>query len=582
MSEIEEAFDEKTRRQDPSTIRQRSRARTSRNRPQHRPVTGSSKSRAFSDQSILLNPEQWESIKEKELFQAGTIIQDNYRLEEKIGEGSMGVVWKAADLIQEAGDSRDVYVAIKFLTKDFKRHPNALIKALVREIARYKRLTHSNIVKAYKLSRVGDIIFIVMEFLDGIPLEEFIKQHPNGIPLSQAEPIIRGMGEALAYAHQQGITHLDFKPANVFYDPNKGVTKVMDFSIAQFIEVSDREKTRFKVSELRTPTKAYASCEMLAELVPTPQDDIYALACVTYELLSGKHPFDKTRADQVRLSKELFPPKPIKGLKNKQYKALLRALAFERENRTPTVEEFFEEFFLSKPIVKKSRLAMAAGGIFILLSLAVFVAFSGINQDSSLIECLLLSDEACIKELEPNNLLIDCHPDNRRDLKVSKDPSYCRDDKPGNYFVPSPKAKPSVSLVEEKVQAANSDDIDARPEEENGEEHLTEQDKAKIAQLLRECQERLNADRLVTARQGKTALVCYREVLEIDSDNAEALEGLKAIEQRYKELAEGALDKNRFDSVKKYLDRLETVNPKSPVLADLRRRLEQAEAVHFN
>jgi serine/threonine protein kinase/NAD(P)-dependent dehydrogenase (short-subunit alcohol dehydrogenase family)/acyl carrier protein len=450
MSEIEEAFDEKTRRQDPSTIRQRSRARTSRNRPQHRPVTGSSKSRAFSDQSILLNPEQWESIKEKELFQAGTIIQDNYRLEEKIGEGSMGVVWKAADLIQEAGDSRDVYVAIKFLTKDFKRHPNALIKALVREIARYKRLTHSNIVKAYKLSRVGDIIFIVMEFLDGIPLEEFIKQHPNGIPLSQAEPIIRGMGEALAYAHQQGITHLDFKPANVFYDPNKGVTKVMDFSIAQFIEVSDREKTRFKVSELRTPTKAYASCEMLAELVPTPQDDIYALACVTYELLSGKHPFDKTRADQVRLSKELFPPKPIKGLKNKQYKALLRALAFERENRTPTVEEFFEEFFLSKPIVKKSRLAMAAGGIFILLSLAVFVAFSGINQDSSLIECLLLSDEACIKELEPNNLLIDCHPDNRRDLKVSKDPSYCRDDKPGNYFVPSPKEdKDSTSKSEE-------------------------------------------------------------------------------------------------------------------------------------
>jgi serine/threonine protein kinase len=542
MSEIEEAFDEKTRRQDPSTVRQRSRARTFRNRPRPRPVTGSSKSRAFSDQSILASPEQWESIKEKEFFQAGTIIRDNYRLEEKIAEGGMGVVWKAVDLIQVAGDSRDVYVAIKFLTKDFKQHPNVL-KALVREFARYKRLIHSNIVKAYELSRVGDIIFIVMEFLEGIPLEEFIKQHPNGVPLSQAEPIIRGMGEALAYAHQQDIAHLDFKPDNVFYDPNKGVTKVIDFGIAQFIEVSEREKTRFKVSELRALTEAYASCEMLADLEPKPHDDIYALACVTYELLSGKHPFNKTRADQARLSKELFPPKPLKGLKNKQYKALLRALAFERKNRTPTVKEFLAEFLLSKPIVNKFRLAMA--GIFVLLSLAVFfVAFSVINQDSSLTEHI------------------------------------------------------SPSLDKEKHQTVNSDNIDAPPvvndqsaetkaplaeepqiKEVNGEEHLTEQDKAKIAQLLRECEKHFNANRLVTARQGRTALVCYRDVLEIDSDNAEALAGLKAIEQRYEEWAERALDENRFSRVKTYLDRLEKVNPQSPVLADLRRRLEQAEAV---
>ncbi|MEN8215113.1 MAG: serine/threonine-protein kinase [Pseudomonadota bacterium] len=515
MSEIEEAFDDKTRQQDPSTVRQRSRARTSRNRPRHRPVTGCSKSRAFSDQSILVSPEQWESIKEKELFQAGTIIRDNYRLEEKIGEGGMGVVWKAADSIQVAGDSRDVYVAIKFLTKDFKRHPNAL-KALVREFARYKRLIHSNIVKAYELSRVGDMIFIVMEFIDGIPLEEFIKQHPNGIPLSQAEPIIRGMGEALAYAHQQGVTHLDFKPANVFYDPNKGVTKVMDFGIAQFIEVSEREKTRFKVSDLRAPTKAYASCEMLADLEPAPRDDIYALACVTYELLSGKHPFDKTRADQARLSKDLlFPPKPIKGLKNKQYKALLRALAFEREDRTPTVEEFLEEFFLSKPIVKKSRLAMAAGGIFVLLVL--FLAFLVITQDSRL-------------------------PEPEKKAPLSEEPQIKKED----------------------IKA---------------EEHLTEPEKEKIAQLLRECEKHLDANRLVTARQGKTALVCYKEVLDIDSDNADARAGLKAIEQRYEDWAERALDENRLNSAKKYLDRLETVNPNYPALADLRRRLEQAEAV---
>jgi hypothetical protein len=173
------------------------------------------------------------------------------------------------------------------------------------------------------------------------------------------------------------------------------------------------------------------------------------------------------------------------------------------------------------------------------------------------------------------------------------------DEKP----IPSEQAKQeevSASPGEEKPQAANSDDIEAPPvaneqsaeteapsaeepqiKEENveAEEHLTEQDKVKIAKLLQECEKHLKADRLVTPRQGRTALVCYRDVLEIDSDNADALKGLKVIEQRYEEWAERALDKNRFNSVKTFLERLEEVNPQSPVLTDLRQRLEQAEAV---
>jgi serine/threonine protein kinase len=405
MSEIEKTFDDKTQPQDYSTVKQRSRYRTysrvrtstvTGGKSKTGTVTSRSKSKSFSDQSILLDPEQWGSIEEEELIQAGTIIRNNYRLEEKIGEGGMGVVWKAVDLIQEEGDSRDVYVAIKFFSKDFKQHPDAL-KALVRESARYKRLIHSNIVKAYELSRIGDIVFIVMEFLNGIPLDEFIKQHPNGIPFKEAQQIIINMGDALAYAHQNGIAHLDFKPANVFYDPNKGVTKVIDFGIAQFIDLSEREKTKFNGSELRALTEAYASCEMLAELEPKPSDDIYALACVTYELLSGKHPFNKTRADQARLSKKIFPPKPIKGLKRTQYQALLRALAFERENRTPTADQFLKELLLSEPIIKKSSLAMAAGGIILLA--AVFMAFIVINnvQDD---DSQILSDNKKVQEIE--------------------------------------------------------------------------------------------------------------------------------------------------------------------------------------
>ncbi|TGO02233.1 hypothetical protein PN36_28345, partial [Candidatus Thiomargarita nelsonii] len=79
---------------------------------------------------------QWGDIK----LESGIIIRNKYRLEEELGTGSMGLVWKAIDLIQEQGDARDSHVAIKFLNQDFKQHPDAL-KALVREFQRYQRVT---------------------------------------------------------------------------------------------------------------------------------------------------------------------------------------------------------------------------------------------------------------------------------------------------------------------------------------------------------------------------------------------------------------------------------------------------------
>ena len=93
-------------------------------------------------------------------IQAGQIIRDTYSLECKIGRGGMGQVWKALDLIQDAGDAKDKHVAVKFINHEIRNHPYAL-KALVREFARYKKLIHPNIVKAYELNRDGNEIFIL-------------------------------------------------------------------------------------------------------------------------------------------------------------------------------------------------------------------------------------------------------------------------------------------------------------------------------------------------------------------------------------------------------------------------------------
>jgi len=316
-----------------------------------------------------LHPSRWNAGEETKL-EPGLLIHQHYRLEEEIGQGSMGVVWKAVDLIQVEGDARDCHVALKFLNQDFKQHPDAL-KVLVREFHRYKKLNHPNIVKAYGLDRFENTFFLVMEFLKGMSLKEIIQNHPNGLPLKEAEPIIKDMAHALAYAHKEGIAHLDFKPGNVFYESESKRTKVIDFGIARPLEQSEREGTRYDLKNLGALTEAYASYEMLSNLDPDPRDDIYGLACVTYGLLSGKHPFNRKNAITAE-SKKLFP-KRIKGLNRQQNKALWRALAFKRNKRTRTVDDFLAE-------LEKKPKSLLVFLVMLLGIVATWYHFDGVKQ----------------------------------------------------------------------------------------------------------------------------------------------------------------------------------------------------------
>ncbi|MEN8216052.1 MAG: protein kinase [Pseudomonadota bacterium] len=307
----------------------------------------------------------------------GQIIQKLYRLEKEVGKGCMGVVWKATDLIHETGKADDSYVAIKFLNQDLKQEPDKL-KALVREFHRYQRFNHPKIVKAYRLGHIGNTFFMVMEFLKGVPLNQIIKNHPNGLSLSKAKPIIKDMAQALAHAHQKGIAHLDFKPANVFYDPEAKIAKVIDFGVARPLDQSERDKTLFDPGILKALTGAYASYEMLSDLNPDQRDDVYALACVTYELLSGKHPFKGKKATRAKYDK--LSPKPLPGLNRQQNKALKRGLAFYRDDRTLTAEKFLAELF---PEFKTEKKKFALVFVMLLLVAAGFAALLKSQQSKS-------------------------------------------------------------------------------------------------------------------------------------------------------------------------------------------------------
>ncbi len=281
----------------------------------------------------------------------GDLLKGRFVLEEVLGRGGMGVVFKARDMRKEEAHDRNPYVAVKVLNDSFKAHPQSLI-ALQREARKAQQLAHPNIVTVYDFDRDGDTVYMTMEYLEGEPLDRIIRQHmSNPMEQQQAIEIIEGICLGLEHAHKHDTIHSDLKPGNVFVTKS-GAVKVFDFGIARAMKRQEGggEQTIFDAGELGGLTPAYASCEMLDGEEPDFRDDIYALACIAYELLGGRHPFNKIPADEARARK--LSPQPIKALKKRQWKSLAKGLAFARADRSPSVATFLEPFIDTRPIRK--------------------------------------------------------------------------------------------------------------------------------------------------------------------------------------------------------------------------------------
>jgi len=288
----------------------------------------------------------------------GDILKDRFILEEVIGTGGMSVVFKARDIRKEEAKDQNPHVAMKVLGHEFKEHTESFM-VLQRETQKAQKLAHPNIVTVYDFDRDGDTIYMTMECLHGKSLDQVIREHPQGMMMEEATPIISGMSLALAYAHKKDIIHSDFKPGNVFITDD-GIIKVLDFGIARAKNVSGD----FDAGQLGALTPTYASCEMFDGVAPDPKDDIYALACISYELLTGKHPFNRMPANQAR--EQGLEPKRIVNLSRRRWLALRRGLMFSPDSRTATVEEFLQG-------ICPGRLSM---GLRISLGLVLLMAIS--------------------------------------------------------------------------------------------------------------------------------------------------------------------------------------------------------------
>jgi hypothetical protein len=211
-------------------------------------------------------------------------------------------------------------------------------------------------------------VYLTMEYLSGRPLSQMLRE-PGfaGLPYAEVVRIVGGIVKGLAYAHERGFVHCDLKPANVFLSA-RGEVKVIDFGIARAFHKpeNDSEATVFDPGSLGGLTPAYASPEMLERLEPDPRDDIYALACIAYELLCGRHPFDRLPALQARHA-GMKPQRP-RNLGLRAWRALKAALSFERERRTPTAEAFLRAFRGERSSAE--YFAYAAGVVVLALGLA--------------------------------------------------------------------------------------------------------------------------------------------------------------------------------------------------------------------
>jgi serine/threonine protein kinase len=265
----------------------------------------------------------------------GTVLRDRFVIEEVVGEGGMGLVFRARDRRREEANDRNPFVAIKVLSDDFKTHPDALI-SLQREARRMQQLSHPNIASVYDFDRDGAHVYLVMELLEGEPLDRILERHANaGLPREQALRVIEAAGSALRHAHSRGLVHSDFKPANVFVT-RSGDVKVIDFGIARIAkdstQVGDAALTVFDAGRLGAWTNAYASPEqMLDGATPDARDDVYALGLVAYEALVGKHPFGRKSAVEARYRQMNVEPVPT--LSEAQNAVLASALQFDRERR---------------------------------------------------------------------------------------------------------------------------------------------------------------------------------------------------------------------------------------------------------
>jgi eukaryotic-like serine/threonine-protein kinase len=277
----------------------------------------------------------------------GQLVGGRYRVTGVLGEGGMGIVYQGE---QQMG-STVRKVAIKTLHAHLSKDPSVLAR-FHRECGTVAQLEHPNTIKFYDFGATADgTLYIAMEFVAGRSLGDVIQDGP--ISSERVVKIMRQVCGALDEAHMQGVIHRDLKPENVVLTDRAGETdfvKVLDFGIAARTESADAQKeAKLTQQGMVLGTPPYMSPEQFTGQSLDARSDIYSLAVMSYELLTGKLPFEADTPWQWATQHMTAQPipfevsAPAKNIPDTMRKAILRGLSKDRDQRPSTAREFFAE-----------------------------------------------------------------------------------------------------------------------------------------------------------------------------------------------------------------------------------------------
>lgn len=271
----------------------------------------------------------------------GRVLAERYKIVDKIGEGGMGAIYKAVHT------KMDRVCAIKLLTS-LSTDSEGAVERFKREARMASSIDNPHAVTIYDFGEAEDgLLYLVMEFIEGQQLTQLIKNE-RVIGGARVVHIVRQVAEALQAAHSIGIVHRDLKPDNIMIcrkGAESDYVKVLDFGIAKTIADDGNDNLTKTGFVLGTPV--YMSPEQLSGERLDARSDIYSLAIIVYEMLSGKLPFEGDNPHSIMIKRLTTSPAPLRNVSTNVSDAVdrvvMEALARDPENRLPTVAAFASE-----------------------------------------------------------------------------------------------------------------------------------------------------------------------------------------------------------------------------------------------
>ncbi len=297
----------------------------------------------------------------------------NYQLIRLLGSGGMGEVYLARN------KNIEQFVAVKALHPKYANNP--MIRARFKqEAVMLNSLNHPNIVKFLNFVENEYGVFLIMEYVDGCTLEEYITKRNGLIVEEKAYPMFAEILNAFSYAHQHGIIHRDIKPSNIFLD-KEGHIKVMDFGIAQII--SEANSNEGGGSSMGTP--AYMSPEQVYGQKLDQRSDVYSLGVLFHQMLTGRAPYDSTTMSELEIKRYVvndnlprmknYYPYISEGLQL----VVDKATAKKQEDRYASCDEMFKAVKQVLAPERKSRMplyiAIAAAAVCVVLGVGIWDYF---------------------------------------------------------------------------------------------------------------------------------------------------------------------------------------------------------------